>query len=160
KAITVTDTAANTDVTIQNTTAATSGTSQSSPLVSIAGNYWTGAASATDSWTLQTVETNGTNGNSNLTLVHSGSTGTAAFAIGTPGGGVGYTLRLAGTTADSTMTQTGSFTHAVGSSASWSLTGSSQSFSFQGTSNSTSVTTGISLVPQAGLLTVHGNAFF
>src|SRR5262249_16757514 len=84
KAITVTDTAANTDVTIQNTTAATSGTSQSSPLVSIAGNYWTGAASATDSWTLQTVETNGTNGNSNLTLVHSGSTGTAAFAIGTP----------------------------------------------------------------------------
>lgn len=64
-----------------NTTAATSGTSQSSPIFNINGTYWTGAASATDSWTIQDVVANGTNGTSKLTFVHSGTTGTASITI-------------------------------------------------------------------------------
>lgn len=62
-----------------NTTAATSGTPQSSPLLSVSGQYWTGAASAEDSWTLQDVIASGTNGESKLTFTHSGSSGQATL---------------------------------------------------------------------------------
>ena len=64
-----------------NTTAATSGTSQSSPIFNINGTYWTGAASATDGWTIQDVVANGTNGTSALTVTHSGSTGRHSFQL-------------------------------------------------------------------------------
>ncbi|MFZ0963215.1 MAG: hypothetical protein WAO35_20330 [Terriglobia bacterium] len=64
-----------------NTTAATSGTAQSSPLFNLSGTYWNGSASATDSWSLQDVVANGTNGNSTLTLAHTGSIGTAALSV-------------------------------------------------------------------------------
>ncbi len=64
-----------------NTTAATSGTSQSSPIQNLAGTYWTGAASATDSWSFQDVIASGTNGNSTLTLAHAGSSGTATLNV-------------------------------------------------------------------------------
>lgn len=84
-----------------NTTAATSGTSQSSPILSVTGTYWTGAASATDKWTIQDVVANGTNGTSELKILHTGSTGSAivdvalvALASGTGGpfvtGGLGF----------------------------------------------------------------------
>jgi len=62
----------------QSLVAATSGVAQSSPLLTISGAYWTGAASATDSWTIQDVVANGTNGLSQLTFTHTGSTGTTA----------------------------------------------------------------------------------
>jgi len=64
-----------------NTTAATSGTAQSSPLLNLSGAYWNGSASATDSWSLQDVVASGTNGNSALTLAHTGSTGTATLSV-------------------------------------------------------------------------------
>jgi hypothetical protein len=64
-----------------NTTAATSGTPQSSPLFNLSGTYWNGSASATDSWSLQDVVASGTNGNSTLTLAHSGSSGTATLSV-------------------------------------------------------------------------------
>lgn len=56
-----------------NTTAATSGVAQSSPIINLQGNYWNGAATATDVWSIQDVITNGTNGESDLVFSHSGS---------------------------------------------------------------------------------------
>lgn len=82
--LTLTDTAANTDFSMSNTTAATSSVSQSSPILSIGGKYWTGAASASDTWTLQNVLANGTNGASIFTFTHSGTSGSASISI--PGG--------------------------------------------------------------------------
>lgn len=79
KSMLITDTGANTDLTVQNTTAAISATSQSSPLVAIAGQYWTGTVSATDQWTIQNVLANGTNASSSLSFQHTGTTGAAAF---------------------------------------------------------------------------------
>lgn len=64
-----------------NTTAATNVVSQSSPLAKLGGRYWTGAADAEDSWTIQNVVANGTNGNSTLTFVHAGSSGSAQLSI-------------------------------------------------------------------------------
>lgn len=162
QSVNITDTVStNTDLTIQNTTAATSGTSQSSPLATFNGTYWTGAASATDSWTIQDVVANGTNGNSTLTVLHAGSTGTKTFAIGTPGAlTTSYNLTLCGSTLDSVMTQTGSFSHNVGSSAVWTLQGTNQIFAFEGQGNSATASSGIQLVPQAGLIVNHGLGFW
>jgi hypothetical protein len=65
-----------------NTTAATSSTSQSSPILNLSGTYWTGSASGADSWSIQDLIASGTNGNSILTLVHSGSTtGTVSLSV-------------------------------------------------------------------------------
>jgi hypothetical protein len=75
-----------------NTTTATSGTTNVSPLHEWAANYWTGSASAQDLWTLQSSLAAGTNGASTLTFTHLGSTGAANVAM--PGG-----LTLGGSTA-------------------------------------------------------------
>lgn len=97
-----------------NTTAATSGASQSSPILSLAGTYWTGSASATDSWTLQNVIAGGTNGFSNLTLAHSGSPNpaitipTGAFINCSAGGGPYILTPLGGS--DYLRFYSGSFT--------------------------------------------------
>lgn len=64
-----------------NVTPATLSTPQSSPALSIGGQYWTGAASAADQWTLSDVIAAGTNGSSTLTMTQSGSSGVAAFSI-------------------------------------------------------------------------------
>lgn len=59
-----------------NTTTATSSTTQSSPSLNLAANYWTGAASAVDNWSIYGImRTSGTNGVSNLRIDHSGTTG-------------------------------------------------------------------------------------
>jgi hypothetical protein len=63
-----------------NTTAATSSTTNASPLLELAANYWTGSASAQDLWTLGSALGAGTNGKSILSLTHSGSTGNAYLA--------------------------------------------------------------------------------
>ena len=49
--------------------------------MTVRGTYWTGAASAVDSWTIQDVVSNGTNGASTLTVSHSGTTGSAAVQV-------------------------------------------------------------------------------
>src|ERR1700690_2485149 len=59
-----------------NTTTATSGTTNASPLLELAANYWTGAASAQDLWTVQSSLAAGTNAASTLSIAHAGSTGT------------------------------------------------------------------------------------
>jgi hypothetical protein len=57
-----------------NTTAATSGTPQSSPIIALGGNYWTGGASSPAGWTIETVIGAGTNGTNLLTISSTGST--------------------------------------------------------------------------------------
>jgi hypothetical protein len=76
KSVLITDTAANTDLTVQNTTTATSSTTNASPLQEFAANYWTGSASAADTWTIGSSLAAGTNGISQLTFSHTGSSGT------------------------------------------------------------------------------------
>jgi hypothetical protein len=87
KSVLITDTAANTDLTVQNTTTATSSTTNASPLLELAANYWTGSASAADTWTIGSSLAAGTNGVSSLTFSHSGSSGAAqvAFPAGSSG---------------------------------------------------------------------------
>jgi hypothetical protein len=63
-----------------NTTAATVTVPQSSPIININGTYWTGAASAADSWTIQDIVGVGTNGSSLLTFTHTGSASVASAA--------------------------------------------------------------------------------
>jgi len=82
--VTLTDTAANTDFSMSNTTAATSGTSQSSPIASWGYRFWTGAADAAGTVTLQAKTGNGTNAATSLTIAKTGSTGN--FQILTPDG--------------------------------------------------------------------------
>lgn len=112
-----------------NTTAASSGTSQSSPLNSLSGQYWTGAASAEDKWTLQTVIANGANGASKLTLLHSGSTSASSgLYIGNSSGsrpgalvllatdGASTACTLAGSGTNSGIVTCTDFTFSLGSS--------------------------------------------
>ena len=69
-----------------NTTAATGYTTQqSSPVLGLAGTYWTGSVSAVDSWTIQNVLTTNTPTDSaswsQLTFVHSGAPGAAQVLL-------------------------------------------------------------------------------
>lgn len=54
---------------------------QQSPIQILSGTYWTGAASASDSWTLQNTISNASNGEPILKIVHSGSSGPATIEI-------------------------------------------------------------------------------
>jgi hypothetical protein len=58
-----------------NTMPGTATSTNASPILNIAAGYWTGSASAADTWNLQSSLTAGTNGASTLTFAHSGSTG-------------------------------------------------------------------------------------
>jgi hypothetical protein len=57
-----------------NPTVATSSTTNASPTRVFSANYWTGAASAADTWTISSSLAAGTNGFSTLTFAHAGST--------------------------------------------------------------------------------------
>jgi hypothetical protein len=65
----------------KNTTVATALTVNASPLHSFAANYWTGSASAADTWTIGSSMAAGTNGISTLTIAHTGSTGAATVSV-------------------------------------------------------------------------------
>jgi len=54
---------------------------QSSPIHTFGGQYWNGSASAPDTWTIQDVIGNATNGTSTLTIAQSGSAGTASVSV-------------------------------------------------------------------------------
>lgn len=64
-----------------NTTVATSSTTNASPLHELAANYWTGSASAADTWSIGSSLAAGTNGASTLTIGHSGSSGQLTIAV-------------------------------------------------------------------------------
>ena len=69
----------------QNTTTATSGTTNASPLHEFAANYWNGTTSQQDTWTLGSALAAGTNAASQLTFTHSGGTSGEASVV-VPGG--------------------------------------------------------------------------
>ena len=93
--LTISDVAANTDLILANTTAATSTSTNGSPLAEFKANYWTGSASAADTWTIGSSLAAGTNGASTLTFSHSGSTGAAA-ALFPSSGGLGKVIGFTG----------------------------------------------------------------
>jgi len=74
-----------------NSTVATVGANANSNSITLGGNYYTGAASAADTWTIQDVLGSGANPTSTLTFTHSGSSGGTVTSL--PG-----TLRLNGST--------------------------------------------------------------
>ena len=67
-----------------NTTVATVSTTNASPLLNLAVNYWNGSASAEDKWTLQSSLAAGANGVSSLTIAHSGSAATWPAVVVAP----------------------------------------------------------------------------
>ena len=92
--VTITDTAGNADLILTNSTVATNSTTNASPELDLRANYWTGAASAADDWTVGSSLAAGTNGASTLTIAHTGSTGAAsvlfpAGTFGTPSVAIG-----------------------------------------------------------------------
>lgn len=64
-----------------NTTTANLFTTNASPGLNIAANYYTGTASATDNWIMQSSLAAGTNGASTLTFSHTGSSGAATVTF-------------------------------------------------------------------------------
>jgi hypothetical protein len=67
-----------------NTTTATSGTTNASPLLEVAANYWTGAASAASIWTLGSSLAAGSNAAETFAITRLlGNTGTPTFAFQT-----------------------------------------------------------------------------
>lgn len=66
---------------LTNPTAATSLIGQSSPLFTLIGNYWTGAASAVDTYSFQDVIGNGTPTSTVLAITHTGLGGSGGAAI-------------------------------------------------------------------------------
>jgi len=68
---------------VQASAAATSGANQNSPNLCADGNYWTGSASAQDSWCWKDTLGTGANPTSTLILTHSGSSGAAAVTLPT-----------------------------------------------------------------------------
>ena len=67
-----------------NTTTGTGSTTNASPVLELAANYYTGSTSAADTWTIGTTLSAGTNGQSLLVLGHSGSTGAGAASSAIP----------------------------------------------------------------------------
>src|ERR1700722_6682550 len=91
-----------------NTTVGTSGSTNSSPIIELSANYYTGSLSAQDTWSISSSLAAGTNGASTLTFAHSGSTGAAGvifpngtttvkpFGFSTHNGGFYYGVNSAG----------------------------------------------------------------
>jgi hypothetical protein len=75
------------DVVLANSNPATNVANFTSNGFVISGNYWTGAASSVDKWTLDDELGAGANPTSSLTIAHTGSTGLASVIV--PGGDVG-----------------------------------------------------------------------
>lgn len=77
-----------------NTTTATSGTTNGSPVLELAANFWNGSSSLADSWTIGSSLAAGTNGASTLSINHSGSTGNVAVEIVPIGAGGSPSLQI------------------------------------------------------------------
>jgi hypothetical protein len=108
-----------------NTTVASSTTTNASPLLELAANYWTGAASAIDTWTMGSSLAAGTNGASTLTIAHSGSTGKAAVSLGTTSTLSLGNLVVGATATPSTISTSGNHLTFTGSSGWYFSTGTS-----------------------------------
>lgn len=82
--ISVTDTAANSDITATNTTAAVVGTSQGSPLLNLCGKAFHGSASVADCLTIGDLPGNGNDAAITFTIGHTG-TSTGVISVAFPG---------------------------------------------------------------------------
>ena len=71
----ITDIAANPDLVMFNTSAGTNTSTNASPQLTFAADYWTGSTSAEDTWEIGSAISAGTNGKSLLSFTHSGSSG-------------------------------------------------------------------------------------
>lgn len=89
-----------------NTTAATNTTPQNSPVLSLAGTSWTGAASQEDALTLQVQPASGANPTVGIQLSHTGSTGVKTIALGAAGNQA-MSLQIFGTTSGSGILSAG-----------------------------------------------------
>ena len=126
--LTINDTAGNTDLVEANTTTANSGTTNASPTHGFQSNYWTGAVSAVDQWSLGSSLAAGTNGASSLTVVHSGSSGAPQIIIPTNNSATVPTLAFSGNTSTGLGNQTNSLNFISGAA--------SPTFNFCNTSGS------------------------
>ena len=70
-----------------NTTVATVSTTNASPILNLAANYWNGSASQTDLWTIGSALAAGTNGASTLKVSHTGAADGLGTFIGIQVGG-------------------------------------------------------------------------
>jgi hypothetical protein len=119
-----------------NTTAATSSSTQNSPVHALNGTYWNGSASASDGWTIQDVVAgNPTNGSSTLTFAHTGNTlGPQGISLTTSGGLTGgATYTVTGATNASPIVVTVSSTAGLNSSSSLYLSGCAGNTNANGT---------------------------
>lgn len=69
------------NLTMQQSTAATSGANQSSNTYSLQGNFWNGSVSGADQWQFQDVLGTGSNPTATLAITHSGSSGAATIQV-------------------------------------------------------------------------------
>jgi hypothetical protein len=79
--ITASTTGASNAISLVQTTAATSGANNNSPIYKSTGTYWTGAVTANDVWSNQIILGSGANPTTTYSLTHTGSTGTAALQL-------------------------------------------------------------------------------
>ena len=77
-----------------NITAATNVANQNSPILEIAGTYWTGSASALDGWKAQDIIGAGTNPTSTLMFTHTGSSGQNSVSFSGSNVSVGGSLSV------------------------------------------------------------------
>ena len=127
-----------------NTTVATNSTTNASPMLELAANYWTGAASAADTWTIGSSLAAGTNGISTLAIAHSGSTGSAQLSV--------PTLKLNGSTGSCTFGAVGNGTEIDTTVQTLHFTGGSINIA------TTTASTNININP-TGSVTFQGNKF-
>jgi len=111
-----------------NTATATSGTTNASPLLEMAANYWNGSTSLQDLWTVGSSLAAGTNGASTLTFTHSGSSGTSAVSVPQLN-----TNLIVGTNALTFQIASGNFAWEVGATVNFAM----QSGAFRGGSGGT-----------------------
>jgi hypothetical protein len=111
-----------------NTATATSGTTNASPLLEMAANYWNGSTSLQDLWTVGSSLAAGTNGASTLTFTHSGSSGTSAVSVPQLN-----TNLIVGTNALTFQIASGNFAWEVGATINFAM----QSGAFRGGSGGT-----------------------
>lgn len=124
-----------------NTTIATVSTTNSSPIATLSANYWTGAASATDSWTISSALVAGSNGASTLTIAHSGSTGVAAVSVPVLITGIG--TAAAPSLQIGNVTNTGLYQFGSGNSTIVFVAAGNKGFAFRGSSGTAISSNGV-----------------
>lgn len=83
---------ANGNISTSANTAATAGNNYSSPYLYLTANYWNGAATAVDTWSIQNILGTGANPTSTLQFGHTGTPGPTQYAFMNGNVGIGTTV--------------------------------------------------------------------